>query len=304
MQHRLEYALLLLFRFLLLCLPIRAVQLIGAGLGSAAFFLLQGRRNIALDNLRRAFPEKTESDIATIARGSFRNYGITIAEMLWFPRLNQRVLQELITLLNPGHLAAVSGRGKGMVLLTGHFGNWELIAVGMAVLERIPFTIIVQTQNNKLVDRLINRHRTQFGNRIVPMGISVREIIKTLHNNGVVAMAPDQSGPQEGVFVDFFGRSVATHQGPAAFSLRCSAPMVMGFIMRKEDGRYEVFTEEIPTEDLSEPVDANILELTRRHTRLLESYIRQYPDHWLWMHRRWKHLAPVESTGASLVPNA
>ena len=176
-----------------------------------------------------------------------------------------------------------------MVMLSGHFGNWELIAFAVAHQSGLPFTIIVQTQSNRAVDRVINRHRCLLGNRVVPMGISVRETIRTLRSGGIVAIAPDQSGPEEGVFVDFFGRNVATHQGPAAFSLRTGAPMQMGFIIRVDDGRYKVVLEEISTEPLTGDSDENILELTRRHTALLERYIRLYPDHWLWMHRRWKH---------------
>ncbi|MBI1806750.1 MAG: lysophospholipid acyltransferase family protein, partial [Ignavibacteria bacterium] len=104
-----------------------------------------------------------------------------------------------------------------------------------------------------------------------------------------VAIAPDQSGPMEGVFIEFFGRRVATHQGPAAFALRSGAPMQIGFIIRRSDGTYEVILEDIRTADLHGNTEANILELTRRHTAILERYIRRYPDHWLWMHRRWKH---------------
>jgi KDO2-lipid IV(A) lauroyltransferase len=177
-----------------------------------------------------------------------------------------------------------------LVVLSGHYGNWELIAFGMAYLAKIPFTIIVQKQNNIFVDAIINKHRCWFGNRVVPMGLSVREIIKTLHDGGIVAIAPDQSGDKDhGIYIEFFGSVVATHQGPAVFALRSGAPLLMGFMLRQPDGTYEVILEEIPTKDLIGHSDENIRELTRRHLRKLEQHIRQHPDHWLWMHRRWKH---------------
>jgi Kdo2-lipid IVA lauroyltransferase/acyltransferase len=289
MQHRLEFAAFQLFKWAILSLPLKSAQRFGAYFGSLAFHLIPSRRRIALDNLRYAFPEMNEAARLAIVKGAFRNYGITLVELLWFPNLTDAILRKLVTVRNPEVIARGYSAGRGMVMLSGHFGNWELIALGVAHLTKIPFSIIVQTQANKLIDRVINRHRCLFGNSVIPMGMSVRGIIKTLSEGGVVAIAPDQSGPMEGVFVDFFGRSVATHQGPAAFALRSRAPLQMGFMIRKADGTYEVILEEVPTADLTEPTEENIIELTRRHTALLERYIRLYPDHWLWMHRRWKH---------------
>ncbi len=289
MQHRLEYWLFLAFRWFILGLPLETAQTVGARLGGAAFHLLTGRRNIALDNLRHAFPEKSETELQTITRGAFRNYGIVFAELLWFPNLNRSILERLLIPKNISLMHEVHAGGNGAVMLAGHFGNWELIALGMAYLSGLPLTIIVQTQNNTLVDKMINRHRSQFGNIVVPKGMSIREILTTMKNGGIVAIAPDQSGPNEGVFVNFFGRMTATHQGPAVFALRCNAPILMGFIIRKDDCSYDVILEIVPSDDLKGDTEENVAELTRRHTALLESYIRKYPDQWLWMHRRWKN---------------
>lgn len=289
MQHRLEYFAFQLFKWAVLALPLKSAQRLGGYIGGAAYHLVSSRRRIALENLRYAFPEMNEPGRRIVAKGAFRNYGITLVELLWFPNLTDRVLRKLVTVSNPDVIARGYAAGRGMVMLSGHFGNWELIAVGVARLTGIPFSIIVQTQANKLIDRAINRHRCLFGNSVIPMGMSVRGIIKTLNDGGVVAIAPDQSGPMEGVFVDFFGRRAATHQGPAAFALRSRAPMQMGFMVRKADGTYDVTLEEVPSSDLTEATEENIAELTRRHTALLERYIRLHPDHWLWMHRRWKH---------------
>jgi KDO2-lipid IV(A) lauroyltransferase len=289
MQHRLEFLLFLIIRRFVLILPLRSAQRLGAYLGDVGYLLLRKRRVITLDNLRHAFPEKSDAERTAIARGAFRNFGIAITELLWFPNLTDATLQKLVRPTNLELLNRGYARGKGMVMLSGHFGNWELIALAVARLCGLPFTIIVQTQSNQLVDEVINRHRCLFGNRVVPMGMSVREIIRTLQQGGIVAIAPDQSGPMEGVFVDFFGRTVATHQGPAVFALRSGAPMQIGFIIRQGDGTYKVELEEIPTDDLVGHSEENVVELTRRHTAVLERYIRQYPEHWLWMHRRWKH---------------
>jgi KDO2-lipid IV(A) lauroyltransferase len=289
MQY-LEFFLFQCFKWFVLALPLKSAQRLGALLGGLAYYVSSARRRIALENLEHAFPEKSERERVRIAKGAFRNFGIAFVELLWFPNLTDPIIRQLVRVQNPQVMTEGHKKGKGMIMLAGHFGNWELTALAVAHQLNMSVTIIVQTQSNKLVDAVINRHRCLFGNRVVAMGASVREIVRTLQNRGIIAIAPDQSGPMEGVFVEFFGRKVATHQGPAVFALRSGAPLQMGFMIRQPDGTYEVVLHEIDTTDLGGAMEDNIQELTRRHTALLEEYIRKYPDHWLWMHRRWKNI--------------
>jgi len=288
-MKRLEFLLFQLFKWLVLALPLKSAQRLGGYIGSLAYHVVVGRRRVALDNLHHAFPEKPDAELDKITRGAFRNFAISLIELLWFPNLTDENIRKLVKMRNPEIVTATHRLGRGMVMLAGHFGNWELTALAVAYLTGVPVAIIVQTQSNELVDAVINRHRTLLGNRVVPMGASVREIIRTLQDHGVIAIAPDQSGPMEGPYVQFFGRMVSAHQGPAVFALRSGAPMQMGFMIRQADGTYEVVMEEVPTSDLRKYTDTNMLELTRRYTALLERYIRKYPDHWLWTHRRWKY---------------
>jgi len=289
-RYRIEFILFQIFKWLVLALPLKSAQRLGFYIGSLGFYLSPGRRRVAIENLHLAFPDKSDEECISIARGSFRNFGISFIELLWFPNLNDKILRKLI---KPHNLELLNNRfseGKGLVVLSGHFGNWELIALGMSYFSKIPFTIIIQKQNNIFVDEVINQHRCLFGNKVVPMGLSVREIIKTLQNGGIVAIAPDQSGDKDhGIYIEFFGSIVATHQGPAVFALRSGAPLLIGYMIRQQDGTYDVYLEEIQTKDLTGSTEENIRELTRRHLGKLEQHIRQHPDHWLWMHRRWKH---------------
>ncbi len=190
----------------------------------------------------------------------------------------------------------VYSRGKGIVYMSGHFGNWELTALATAHFTGYPVTIIVQNQRNRLVNKVINQYRCIWGNSVVTMESSVREVLRQLSQGKTVAMLADQSAPMEGLFVPYFGRPAATHQGPAIFSLRTGAPIVMGLLIRKENGKYELIFEEVRTDDLKEYNDENVAELTRRHVALLEKYVRMYPDQWLWMHRRWKHVDKAPAT--------
>lgn len=291
MQKKLEYFFFLLARGFVLLLPLRSVQLLGASIGYISYYLISVRRRVALENLAVAFPEKNPRERIRIAKGAFRNYGIALFEFLWFPKMNDKVIRDLVSSpdMEKLRIAAESAGKRGLVLLSGHFGNWELIAFSVARIIGHPFTIIVQTQSNEFVDAVINRNRCLLGNRVVPMGISVREILLTLRRGEIVAIAPDQSGPKEGVYVDFFGRMTASHQGPAAFSLKMGAEMIYAFLIRQPDGRYVGEVIEVSRADLPDQPEEAIVELTQRHTAILEHYIRRYPDHWQWMHRRWKH---------------
>ena len=276
-MHKIEYFLFSFIRFIILKLSLQQAQRFGSCIGNMLYYLLRSRRAIAMENLHSAFPEKSKSEIIQIAKGSFKNFGISMAELLWFPKLNDDWLTKLIKSDDIQKVNRAHTKGKGLIVLSGHFGNWELIASGIARLSHTPFTIVVQRQSNKLVDDVINKHR-------------IREILTTLQNGGVIALAPDQSAPKEGVYVEFFGRSVPTHQGPAVFALRCRSPILIGFLIRQSDGSYNCVIEEIAYSDIKGYDSEAVKILTQRHTACLEKYIRLYPDHWLWMHRRWKHV--------------
>jgi len=289
MSHKIEFALFRILQWVLMRMPFKSVQRLGAGLGLAGYYLIASRRAIALDNLRHAFPDLTHDERRAIAKRAFMNYGTTLLEFFWVPALTESVLEKIFRSSHFSPLREAVASRKGGVFLTGHIGNWELCALASSHYAKAQFTVVVQTQSNKDFDEEINRNRTKFGNRVVPMGIAIREILRTLQQGGMIAIAGDQSGAKEGVYVDFFGRSVATHQGPAVFALKCKVPLIMVLSFRRPEGTFDVEISEIPSSDLKEFNDENVLELTRRHTSALEAAIRRQPDQWLWMHRRWKN---------------
>jgi KDO2-lipid IV(A) lauroyltransferase len=158
----------------------------------------------------------------------------------------------------------------------------------------IPVHIIVKTQANPLVDKKVNQRRTRFGNPVIPMETSLREVLKALRAGEAIGIVADQAAPMENVPIEFFGRNVPTHQGPAVLSLKVGSPLVALFSVRQADGSYEVYVREIPRRDLGGYTPENVVELTKRHTKLTEEFIRTYPDHWMWMHKRWKHVPADE----------
>ncbi len=285
-----EFILFEFFGFLIRLMPLALVQSFGRFLGTVGYFASRERRGIAIDNLQHAFPEKSQEEIAKIGLDAFRNYGMSISEFLWFPKLTPERLRKLVRFSNVELIGEAYSRKKSLIYLSGHFGNWELGGLSLAHFGGYPLTIIVQRQRNPYVDAVINRYRCLWGNSVVPMELSVREILRSLSIGRAVAIAADQSAPKGGIHVPFFGRATTTAQGPAIFSLRTGAPILMVFLIRRENRRYEAILEEVKTDDLKIYSEENVVELTRRHTALLEKYVRMYPEQWLWMHRRWKHV--------------
>ncbi len=289
MKSYFEYALFAGIARLLQLLPLSAVRRlarVGTGL---VWYCIPIRKSLTLMQLRAAFPERDDAEIRSIARESYRNLITTIFELMWTPRLDDAGISEIIHMRNPEVIEQAARRGSGVVFMSGHYGNWEWMSIGVARMMGIPFTVIVHPIHNPAVDDLVEGWRRHFGNRTVPMGVSIREVITTLRNRGAVAMLADQSGPSGSVYVRLFGRPAATYEGPATFALRIGAPIIMGYSLRRPDGNYDVIVEEIPTQDLHGFTEENVRELTRRHVRTLELMVKKHPSFWLWQHKRWKH---------------
>jgi len=276
-------------------LPLRVVQHLGQRLGEFIYTTVKIRREVTYQNLRAAFPGKSMEELDAIALEAYRNLATTFAELLWSPRINHGVLLHIVKIRNSEIFQEVRNRGKGFILMTGHFGNWELLMIVIATLFHAPLVATAHEQRNRLVNALINRYRTICGNRVVTMDQSVRETLTALRQGQGVAILADQSAPQERMYVNFFGRPAATFEGPAVFSLRTGAPILMAFLIRQKNNSYELVFEEVPTKDLTEATDENIRELTRRHVKILERTITQYPGQWLWLHKRWKHAEYAQS---------
>jgi len=292
-----EYAFFLPVNRITRSLSYRGAGKLGSALGACVWRCAGYRRSISLDNLAHAFPGKPPAELRAIAAGAYRGYGRALMEMLWSGGAGEEELRATMTLENPRVPLDALARGKGLILLSGHFGAWEFVVTAMSLLLGHPVIAIAQPQRNRYIDAVITANRNRFGSGTVTMHQSVREVMKLLQAGRIVAMLGDQSGPKESLFIEFFGRPAATHRGAAAFSLKYDAPIVMFFFIRRQDGKYRAVFEEVDRKALAGTSEENILELTRRHTAILERYIRMYPDHWLWMHKRWKHTGFYQSLG-------
>jgi KDO2-lipid IV(A) lauroyltransferase len=289
-KHVIEYSIFELTGFVVRLVPLRNLPIIAVWFVRIVSPILQSRKKVALQNLRNAFPDKLNNELHKIASDSFKSVAITFLELLWSPRLSrEQILQRVI--IDESELLSIAKYSKrGVIYLTAHYGNWEMTTQSIAIASDAPLYVIVKTQSNILVDNKITKWRTQFGAKIIPMGLAVREIIRSLQNNNAVFLAADQTAPQESISVEFFGRNVPTFQGPAVFCLKSGAPIVLVMTVRQPDGRYKLIMEKVPSEDLEKYSESNVLELTRRQVKMTEEIIRRNPEQWMWMHKRWKHV--------------
>lgn len=289
-SHWIEFGVFQLVAFFVKLLPLSGARWLGRTLGRFVFSVVGYRRDVTLNNLRRAFPEKTETDLKRIARGAFENAGTSLLELVWFPKMTREDVLSQVRFDQPEVLKRAHEKGKGVLVLTAHFGNWEMLGQALLVSFGIPLSGIAKTQSNRLIDRSVNCRRRQFGCKVIPMETSLRDVLKALRSGELVAIVADQAAPKENVPVEFFGTMVPTHQGPSVFSLKTGAPLVAVFTVRAPDGSYDAHIIEVPSAGLKADSEADVVELTRRHVKITEQIIREHPDHWLWMHKRWKHV--------------
>jgi KDO2-lipid IV(A) lauroyltransferase len=289
LRHWFEYAALWLALKFLGLLPRAAARSLGAGAAAALFALRPPLRRTAMFNLKLAFPDWTDEQRREVVRGMVRQLGWMAGEFSQFPKYARGRIEDVVRLNGLENFLAAERRGKGVLFLTGHLGAWELTPFAQARFGH-PLHFLVRAIDNSRVDALINRYRSLSGNAPIEKNQSARAILRILQKGGTVGILADQNTlPGEAVFVDFFGIPASTTSGIARLALHTGAAVVLAYIFwddpaRKYCLRFGPEIELSRTGDL----DRDILDNTARFTRIIEDYIRNYPDQWIWVHKRWK----------------
>jgi KDO2-lipid IV(A) lauroyltransferase len=268
--------------------PRRVLLGLGSLAGSVGYLVDRRHRRIALQNLRAAYgPEREERELRRIARGCWRHFGRITLDTLSFPRLHAGVVGRLVRYEGVEHIRAAYARGRGVLLFSGHFGHWELIALMQGFLG-LPLALVARPLDNPELERLLARLRTLSGNRIIHKRRGVREMLRVLERGAGVAIVLDQDARESGLFVPFLGRPASTTPTLALLALRSGAAVVPTYSLPGPRGTYRVVYEpEIPIQPTGDR-DADVRRITAACTARLESWVRCHPDLWLWMHRRWK----------------
>lgn len=254
------------------------------------FYVIPIRKSVVIENLKKAFPEKSEKDIKNLAFKNFVSVGITFMEIMAFQKMHKAEILALST-INNLHLANEKiQNGKGVILLTAHIANWELGALFMGLVLDKQINVLVKKQRNRLVANWMSDIREKFTNKEVPLGVSVRELYKTLVQGGIVGIVGDQRAKKEdGVVVNFFNQPTFTFQGFAALGIKNKIPILVVLAERLTNGKYLIDITEIHYDNLPDTNSEKIRELNQRYMNILENKIRENPEQWLWMHNIWKY---------------
>ena len=269
----------------------------GAMLGRAFYTFDGGHRRLAIENLRAAFPLRTEEECVGITRRMFEHFGRLLMGLLKFSTLTPQEMMAHVEFDGEERVRAAHGKGRGVLLITGHFGFWEINALVHA-LEIAPIAVLARPLDNPLLHALLEEVRCSTGNSVIYRRGAIRRVLRALGSNQAVAVLIDQHmHSADAVYVDFFTRQAATTSAPAALALKTGAPVVPVFALPLPGGRFRMVYEhavELPETDDDQTA---IRELTQRCTDVLEMYVRRYPELWLWMHRRWRDVPAATSVG-------
>lgn len=245
-------------------------------------------RRIVLTNLRLAFGrEKSEEEIRRLVAGFYHHIGRCFAEFIRLPALSREELLRLVSLEGEEHVRQGLAAGRGVILLTGHVGNWELTGARIAA-AGFPLNVIAREQREADLTDFITGTREKTGMRVIPRETAVRRTLAALRRNELVGILSDQNAGEEGIFVDFFGHLASTPAGPAAFALRTGAAVIPVFGRRRRDDTHRVVF--LPRVEVSRSGDRerDLRENTARFTKIIEEAIRREPSQWFWLHKRWK----------------
>ena len=259
-------------------------------MGALGYYLDWEHRNVALQNLRLAFGrEKAMTEIRGIAKKAFQNLAMVAIEFFRIPKMDSGTFAEKVNVQGMEIVERVSNEGKGVLLLLSHFGNWELMGWMSKVLGNPIMVIAKPIKKNWRVAQLVARVRTEAGLEVIPTEKASRKVLQALSRNRFVGILIDQRAKRsEGIWVDFFGRKAPTTPALAVLAMRTGAPVLPIFMVRKGHRHHQLSIREplvlVDTGDIKKDVEAN----TRLMNETLESMIRQYPEQWFWVHRRWE----------------
>jgi len=268
-------------------IPISISLWAGRRLGTLSFFFNRRRRLVAYANLKAAFAkEKTPQELKGITKRVYQNMVQTFIEVLNLTKINKGYVARYVEVVNYQRLQNAAKSGRGTILLTAHFGDWEMSCL-VSPLIGFPIMVLVREQKMKRLNELLNTLRESNGCKVIRKGMSIKNILKALYGKNMVGILSDQDAGRNGMFVDFFGRPASCHTGPFEMAKHTGSLILPNFNVRIGGPYHKLCIEEYIDFKETDSAD-DIRQNLQKFTGLLESYIRKYPDQWLWLHKRWK----------------
>ena len=282
-----NYILYRIGQFIALHLPLKITYKIAISFSDLHYLFARRDRRIAKENLKVIFPDKSDREIRRIRIKIFRNFAKYLVDFFRFSKLDAQYIKENIKIENIHYIDEALSKGKGVIIVSAHLGNWELGGVVVALLG-YPFWIVALPHKYRKVNNFFNFQRGSKGINVIPLGRAARQSLDILKENRVLALAGDRDFSEKGIVLDFFGRPTIFPRGPAALSLKTGAKIVPGFMLRNGDDTF-TFKFEKPLEFISTGDKNNDLTgLTKQYRNIFEDYIRKYPDQWYMFRRFWK----------------
>jgi Kdo2-lipid IVA lauroyltransferase/acyltransferase len=268
-------------------LPFRRASPVGKALGLLAYLIPMKRKRVALENIRKSFPIMTETEAMQLLSRVYIHFGRVFLEIPHILRLERENITDYVEFEGEENLEGALSKGKGAFILTAHFGNWELMCAAVS-LQFGKAAVIARPLDFAPMNSVINGMRSRFGAEVIPHKEAARPVIGALRERKMVGILLDQKEDwYQGAFVPFFGRWACTNIGLAVLALRTGVPVVPAFPVRQADGRYKIiFDKEVDlqrTGDKRRDVEDN----TEIFTKIIEKYVRRYPEQWFWFHKRW-----------------
>ena len=279
-------------------IPLSLRRILAVFIARLSYYISLKHRLIAIHNLMRSFPDRTLKEIIRLAKESYISFTLVIVDFFDIPCLNKDNLHQWISIEGLDNYTEACKEGKGVLIFSAHFGNWEIGNAALAIVTR-PLIFVYRVLDSPLLERVITGVRASYGNVSLPKDKAMRPMIRLLKNGASINLLIDQNVTwYEGVFVDFFGRKACTTPGLALLALHTKAPVLPVFTRRLPDGKYLLEIGKKVEIVRSENREADILINTQNFTKIIEEHIRQYPEQWFWVHQRWKtKLCQVKQKG-------
>ncbi len=286
-QHKLEYFGYRIIEKLVCSLPDSSLAAFARPFAFFIFYVLGVRKQVTLQNLAIAFPERSLSWRKKIAYFSYLHFSVMILEFMKMQKWSQQKVRSKFRLAETDKLLQVLKNGNGAILVSGHFGNWE-VAMGYLYTYRLRSTAIQQNQQNDLINQRMKSLHRQWGIHIVDTRGAVKNCEIALADGRIIALLGDQDAGHRGVFVPFFSRSAATHVGAAVLFLKTGAPLFLATCYRVSQQQFEFRFQRINNSGINLSPEDNINRITAQLMRQLEAAIKKHPEQYFWMHKRWK----------------
>lgn len=288
-KNKIEFFLFTFFYKFFTKIGLKKTRRLAKLIGSLFYYLIPIRKKTVLKNLQTAFPDKTIKEIKNIAKKNYQNISITFCELMLIPSLSANDIKSEVWYDDLPLIQKKIDEGKGLIILTGHFGNWEMLIKSIVANAKARYNVLVKPQRNQFITEWLRKTRNVDNTKVINVGVSVKEIIKALRGGEVVLIAGDQRGPFEGHRFRFFNQPTSLYTGTASIALKTNCNVLLVAVERQPNLKYKAFVEELNFENLPDDNEQKSFVLTQRYISFLEKFIRRSPEQYFWMHKLWKY---------------